>query len=1037
MTVHSSFALVTPTSPLRGWVLRSALIAFLALALAPALSAQTVVGTITRAGLEPFDLAVYEAGNKLFVIDSSTDHVLVYDGASLTLLDELTLTGGTGYGMVVDEPHGKLYMRTGDNKLAVINAATNVVTGYIDVNAKYLPKDEGLGRVYGVVGNNTLVAIDVATDTYSSVTLSGAGLVSGLAVNPVTHEVFVSYLQGNSLDIIDGLSLTRVTVPGEDTWGLTVNWLENKVYGVLSNWAGPWVFDRDTNTGSAPGWYNDATNLYFNPTSNRVYSDVEVNKRSTIIEGASDSLFELPMKGSDPLGFRHSTNHVYYAGDQDFIGVLDDTTQLLEIIPIPDPVYYSIGLNSVAVNQTTGRVFVVVDCNGLHSIYVLQDTPMMTRPPVFVGSRGSPYYFMIDPVTNVVVDEASMGYGHFGHGFAVRPGGGRLFAGCFSDGYYGCESMSVFAGAESHASIASFGTGGENPNVPAVTPDGSRIYVSNSLTDNVGVISAADYSLITTVSVGDNPWGLAIHPNGTHVYVANQSDNTVSVISTASDSVVDTIPIGTAPWGVAINPSGTKVYVANSGSNSVSVIDTTSDSVMATVYVGTTPHWLAASPDGGRVYVTNRGAGTVSVIGTGNDTVIQTVPVGDNPEGVAVMPDGSEVYVVNFNATSASSLSVIDPSDYSVSTVTLPTDSVGAIPIAIADPTSKFAGRVTSPRGIVAGALVRALQEDVEKGTATTNAAGDYSIFNLLAGTYDIEVTTAGCSPLTLTGQSVAVGRTNVLNPAFTPLECPLPEVELSPRGLWFGTQGLATSSEVQFVTLTNAGGADLTISNLAKSGGNSSDFGFSHDCPTSPSTLGADGSCTINVTFTPSAKGPRKSSVVIASDAPGSPHRAMLTGVGTAVSVTPTSWDFGSRPVGSPSPPKVVTLTNLGGAPVHIWGAAISGLHAEDFQHSHNCPAPPTMLAGWASCTFNVIFNPAGMGTHTAPLTISHDGGGSPAAVSLTGIGTASGASDGVSEGTALRGQPSFGRAGPARRVGSPSSKARTARPRGRTATR
>jgi subtilisin family serine protease len=224
----------------------------------------------------------------------------------------------------------------------------------------------------------------------------------------------------------------------------------------------------------------------------------------------------------------------------------------------------------------------------------------------------------------------------------------------------------------------------------------------------------------------------------------------------------------------------------------------------------------------------------------------------------------------------------------------------------------------------------------------------------------------------------------------------PSPIVSLSPEaGLVFPIQSLGTTSPAQAVTLTNTGNEGLIITGLSISGGQAGNFARSHNCPLSPSTLGADGSCWINVTFTPSATGPRKSSVVIASDAPGSPHRAMLTGVGTAVSVTPTSWDFGSRPVGSPSPPKVVTLTNLGGAPVHIWGAAISGLHAEDFQHSHDCPAPPAMLAAKASCTFNVIFNPAGMGTHTAPLTISHDGGGSPHSVALTGEGSgASGSS-------------------------------------------
>jgi len=623
---------------------------------------------------------------------------------------------------------------------------------------------------------------------------------------------------------------------------------------------------------------------------------------------------------------------------------------------------------------------------------------------------------------------------------AVSPGGGRIYLPTKSSPSDPADyRLAVLAGSGGSSRLAHIPTGGTQSVAVAVAPDGSRVYVTNSGSGNVGVIDAVSNLFVTAIPVGTTPWGAAVSPDGTQAYVALQGGNSVAAINTASNTVTGTIPVGSAPWGVAFNPAGTFAYVANSGSDNVSVIDVGLGSVVTNVTVGSTPQWLSVTPDGKHVYVTNSGAHTVSVIDTATNTVIQTVDVGAQPGGVATSPDGSEVYVITtwdagWPTGNESAFAVIKTADFSVSQ----SEAISYVHqgAAVVDPTSKFAGRVTSPRGIVAGALVRALQGAVEKGTATTNAAGDYSIFNLLAGTYDIEVTASGCSPLTLTSQSVAVGRTTVLNPEFTSVECPMPEVELSPPGLSFGAQGLATSSQVQSVTLTNAGGADLVMASLVKSGGNSSDFGFSHDCPTSPSTLGAGGSCTIDVTFTPSASGPRKSSLAIASDAEGSPHRAMLTGVGTAVRVTPASWDFGSRPVGNPSPPKAVTLTNLGSAPVHIWGAAISGLHAEDFQHSHDCPAAPAMLAAGGSCTFSVTFTPAGMGTHTAPLAISHDGGGSPAVVNLTGNGTA--ALSGSSAGSAApRGQPGSGRVGPGRRAAPPLSEGQRARPRGRTETR
>ncbi len=62
------------------------------------------------------------------------------------------------------------------------------------------------------------------------------------------------------------------------------------------------------------------------------------------------------------------------------------------------------------------------------------------------------------------------------------------------------------------------------------------------------------------------------------------------------------------------------------------------------------------------------------------------------------------------------------------------------------------------------GAMVRAFQAGTEKGVAMTNAAGDYSVFNLEPGTYDIEVSASGFPTQNLTSQSVGAGRITVLN---------------------------------------------------------------------------------------------------------------------------------------------------------------------------------------------------------------------------------------------------------------------------------
>jgi YVTN family beta-propeller protein len=149
------------------------------------------------------------------------------------------------------------------------------------------------------------------------------------------------------------------------------------------------------------------------------------------------------------------------------------------------------------------------------------------------------------------------------------------------------------------------------------------------------VIDATTNTVVATITVGpgvpSQTMGVAVTPDGTKVYVTNSGTNTVPVIDTATNTVVTTISGFTSPFGVAVTPDSTKVYVANSGTNTVSVIDTATNTVVATISVDAGPAGLAVTPDGSKVYVAN-GVNTVSVIATATNTVIGApITVGNRP----------------------------------------------------------------------------------------------------------------------------------------------------------------------------------------------------------------------------------------------------------------------------------------------------------------------------------------------------------------------------------------------------------------------
>src|SRR5207253_430701 len=130
------------------------------------------------------------------------------------------------------------------------------------------------------------------------------------------------------------------------------------------------------------------------------------------------------------------------------------------------------------------------------------------------------------------------------------------------------------------------------------------------------------------------------------------------------------------------------------------------------------------------------------------------------------------------------------------------------------------------------------------------------------------------------------------------------PGVSFTPTSLTFASQQVSTTSGAQGVTLTNSGSTALTISSIGITGTNSGDFAQTNTCPISPNTLAASGTCTINVTFTPTAAGSRTASVSVNDNAAGNPQTIALrrTGMAIWVSFTPTSLTFASQQVSTTS---------------------------------------------------------------------------------------------------------------------------------------
>ena len=111
------------------------------------------------------------------------------------------------------------------------------------------------------------------------------------------------------------------------------------------------------------------------------------------------------------------------------------------------------------------------------------------------------------------------------------------------------------------------------------------------------------------------------------------------------------------------------------------------------------------------------------------------------------------------------------------------------------------------------------------------------------------------------------------------------PGVSLSPtNGLTFGATGVGLSAPTQTLTLTNNGGAPLTLGAIATTG----DFYIYTGSNTCGSSVAPGGVCTFAIGFTPTTSGVRNGAVSVTSNAANSPQSVALNGTGVDFTFAP-----------------------------------------------------------------------------------------------------------------------------------------------------
>jgi YVTN family beta-propeller protein len=137
---------------------------------------------------------------------------------------------------------------------------------------------------------------------------------------------------------------------------------------------------------------------------------------------------------------------------------------------------------------------------------------------------------------------------------------------------------------------------------------------------SVSVIDLLGNKQTKDITVGLHPSGMALSPDGSRLYVTCANSDIISVIDTDTDKVIEEIsvrmqkdlPFGSAPNAVSVSQDGERLFVANGADNAVCVIKISAPStILGTIPTGWYPGSVILDEEANFLFVANvKGVGS-------------------------------------------------------------------------------------------------------------------------------------------------------------------------------------------------------------------------------------------------------------------------------------------------------------------------------------------------------------------------------------------------------------------------------------------
>jgi YVTN family beta-propeller protein len=180
-----------------------------------------------------------------------------------------------------------------------------------------------------------------------------------------------------------------------------------------------------------------------------------------------------------------------------------------------------------------------------------------------------------------------------------------------------------------------------------ISPDGSRIYVSDEAESTLDVVDVKTLKVTKRIPLSGHPNNMAVGKDGMRVYVGIiQAPGGVDVIDTVSLQRVKNVPTKGTIHNAYVTPDGKYVVAGSIGGRSINVIDAKTEETAWTLDMdlGVRPMTFNTNPDGSTkwIFVQLSGLNGFAVIDFATRKEIKRIQNPDLPPGKATVPQGSD-----------------------------------------------------------------------------------------------------------------------------------------------------------------------------------------------------------------------------------------------------------------------------------------------------------------------------------------------------------------------------------------------------------